>query len=132
RTRLAAARQPCRAPPAKGVAEAAGRSDETRSSRVVPERLSDAVHRLGQRGLGDEDPGPDDVADLGPGQRPRTPLDEQAQQLEGLGLERDRPTPPKKLPTLLIELEIPERNRHGPRPGGDGILTGPRGLPNGR
>ena len=101
--------------PAEGVAEPAGRPDETRSSRVVVERLADVVHGLGQRGFGDEDAGPDDVADLGPGERPGAPLDEQAQQLVGLGLERDRPARPKKLPTLLVELEIPETHRHRPR-----------------
>jgi hypothetical protein len=86
-----------------------GRPDETRSSRVVVERLADAVHGLAQRGLGDEDAGPDGVADLWPGQHPGAPLDEQAQQLVGLGLERDGPARPKKLPTLLVELEIPKR-----------------------
>ena len=94
--------------PAEGVAEPVGRPEEAGLSRVVVERPADAVDGLVERGFGDEDAGPDDVADLGAGERPGPPLDEQAQQLVGLGLEGDRPARSKKLSTLLVELEIPE------------------------
>ena len=67
-----------------------------------------------RRRLGDEGLRPDHVADLGPGERPRPALHEQAQELVGLRLERDRLTRAKELPTLLVELEVPKEERHGP------------------
>ena len=104
--------------PAERVAEAVDRPDEPRVPRVVLERLADGIHHHGQGRLGDEGLRPDHVADLGPGERPRPALQEQAQQLVGLRLERDRLTRAKELPTLLVELEVPKEERHGPRPGG--------------
>ena len=97
---------------AEGVAKPVGRPEEAGLSRVVVEGPADAVDGLVERGFGDEHAGPDDVADLGPGERPGAPLDEQDQQLVGLGLQGDRPPRPKKLSALLVELEIPKRQRH--------------------
>jgi hypothetical protein len=94
-----------------------GRPDEARLSRVVVERPADAVDGLVERGFGDGDVGPDDVADLDPGEHPGAALDEQAQELVGLRLEGDKAARPKELSTLLVELELSEKQRHGPRPG---------------
>ena len=49
-------------------------------------------------------------------ERPRPALQEQAQELVGLRLERDRLARAKELPSLLVELEVSKPERHGPRP----------------
>ena len=104
--------------PAEGVAEAVDGPDEAWLAGVVAQGLADGVHRHAQGGLGDEDPGPDDVADLGPGERPGPALHEEAQQLVGLGLEGHGLPRAEELPALPVELEVPELQGHGPLRGG--------------
>jgi len=94
------------------------RPDEPRVTRVVPERLADAVHHHGQGRFRDEGPRPDDVADLRPGESPGPALEQQAQELIGLRLQRHGFARAKELAPLLVEHEPSEPERHGPRPGG--------------
>jgi hypothetical protein len=88
------------------------RPDELRVLRVVAAGGAELGHEPRQRRFRDEGVRPQDGPDLRLGQRVGTAGQQQAQQLECLGLERHGLPRPKKLPALLVEGEVPEGDRH--------------------
>jgi hypothetical protein len=56
-------------------------------------------------------------------ERPGPALHEEDEQLVGLGLEGHGSPRAKELPTLPVELEVPERQRHGRHPGEAAVLS---------
>src|SRR5262249_55404765 len=99
---------------AERVAERVHRADEARLAGAVGQRPPQLGDEHGQVRVDDEGPRPQLGGEGLPVQDVRPALDEQPQQVEGLGRQMDfHPALPAEPTSLRVERELGELNRHG-------------------